>query len=371
MIFLSRIRALIVKELLAVWRDKKSRTVLIVPPLIQLLVFSFAATQEVRNVTLAVLDQDRTSLSRELISRFEGSSVFSRIVALDGEGDVGPVLDEGRALAVLNIGPDFSRDLLTGKSARLQLLLDGRHSNAALILQSYIAEMTARFGADWAAQRAGTRVPSVLMMRAWFNPNLSSQWSIVPGLMAILTMLVGLIVTALSVARERELGTLEQLLVTPLTPTQVMIGKTAPALMICVAEGTVILLAAVFLFDIPFTGSLGLLYVSLLVYLAAVIGIGLFISALVTTQQQALLGVFLFMVPAVLLSGFATPIENMPDWLQAATVVNPIRHFLVIVRGVFLKDMGAAVLGDSLWPMALIAAVTLPAAGWLFRHRLY
>lgn len=369
--YMGRIRSLIRKELLAVWRDPKSRTVLIVPPLVQLLVFGFAATLEVRNVTIAVLDKDNSAVSRELLARFEGSPTFTHILRLTHEREIATVLDERRALAVLHIDQTFSRELLSGGSATVQVLLDGRRSNAALILQGYIGEILAGFNAQYETAAQTPRPPPVLVVRAWFNPNLFTRWAIVPGLIGILTMLIGLVVTALSVARERELGTLEQLLVTPLTPTQVMIGKTVPALIIGLAEGTVILLAAVWLFGIPFTGSLALLYLSLLVFLFAVIGMGLFISALVKTQQQAILGAFLFMVPSVILSGFATPVENMPDWLQHATQINPLRHFLVIVRGLFLKDMGWDVLVHSLWPMAVIALVTLPLAGRLFRHRLY
>jgi ABC-2 type transport system permease protein len=344
--------------------------VLIVPPLAQLMVFAFAATLEVRNVTLAVLDEDNTAVSRELLARFEGSTTFTRILRLTHESEIAQVIDERRALAVLHIGQTFSRDLLAGKTAQVQVLLDGRRSNAALILQGYIGEILAGFNAQWEAAAQAPRPPPVLVVRAWFNPNLFTRWAIVPGLIGILTMMIGLVVTALSVARERELGTLEQLLVTPLTPTQVMIGKTVPALIIGLAEGTVILLAAVYVFSIPFTGSLALLYLSLLVFLFAVIGMGLFISALVETQQQAILGAFLFMVPSVILSGFATPVENMPEWLQHATMANPLRHFLVIVRGLFLKDMGWDVVAHSLWPMVAIAVVTLPLAGRLFRHRL-
>jgi ABC-2 type transport system permease protein len=365
------IRALIRKELLAVWRDGKSRMVLIMPPLVQLFVFGFAATLEVRNVTLAVLDEDRSAASLELVARFEGAPTFTRILRLTHESEIAPVLDERRALAVLHVGRTFARDLLSGGTAKVQVLLDGRRSNAALILQGYVGEIIARFNAQWTAATSPARPPPVLVTRAWFNPNLFTRWAIVPGLIGILTMLIGLVVTALSVARERELGTLEQLLVTPLTPAQIMIGKTVPALIIGLAEGSVILAAAVWLFRIPFTGSLALLYLSLLVFLLAVIGMGLFISALVKTQQQAILGAFLFMVPAVILSGFATPINSMPEWLQTATLVNPLRHFLVIVRGLFLKDMGWDVMVHSLWPMALIALVTLPMAGRLFRRRLY
>jgi ABC-2 type transport system permease protein len=192
----------------------------------------------------------------------------------------------------------------------------------------------------------------------------------VPSLVAILTALVGVVVTSLSVARERELGTFEQLLVSPLRPTEIIIGKTVPALVVGVTEGTVISLVGVYVFHVPFHGSAPLLFVSLVVFASSIVGVGLFISSLAKTQQQAFLGAFAFMVPAVLLSGYASPIENMPEWLQTATLLNPVRHFMVIVRGVFLKGLPTADVLSSLWPLVLIAAATLTAATWLFRRRM-
>ena len=209
-----------------------------------------------------------------------------------------------------------------------------------------------------------------LRTRHWFNPNLEYMWYTVPSLVAILTMVIGLIVTALSVARERELGTFDQLLVSPLRPREILVGKTVPALIIGTVEGTVMLLAGIYLFRIPFTGSLALLYASMVVFLAAIVGVGLFVSALSRTQQQAVLGAFTFMVPAVLLSGFATPVQNMPEWLQPLTLANPLRHFLAVVQGVFLKSLPPAEVFANTWPMAVIAAVTLPLASYFFRSRL-
>ena len=215
-----------------------------------------------------------------------------------------------------------------------------------------------------------TGVQTCALPILWFNPNLEPTWSTVPGLVAILTTLMGVMVTALSVARERELGTFEQLLVSPLSPAEVIVGKTLPALLLGVAEASGMVLVGVLVFRVPLTGSLGLLYLAMVVYLAAVIGIGLFVSSLAKTQQQAILGAFVFMVPAMLLSGFASPVENMPDWLQTVTLANPIRHFMVIAKGVFLKAMPAAEVVRNLVPLVLIAAVTLSAASWLFRRRM-
>jgi ABC-2 type transport system permease protein len=209
-----------------------------------------------------------------------------------------------------------------------------------------------------------------LVVRNWFNPNLEYVWYTVPSLVAVISLLIGLIVTALSVARERELGTFDQMMVSPLRTHEILIGKMTPPLLIGLAHATLYILVAIFIFGVPLRGSLFLLYPSLVVYLAAVIGIGLFISSLSTTQQQAILGAFLFGAPAILLSGFATPIENMPDWLQPLTMINPLRHFLVVVKGVFLKGLPAGEVFLNTVPLVLIALATLTAAAWLFRRRM-
>jgi ABC-2 type transport system permease protein len=365
-----RIRALILKELLAAWRDRRARFILIGPPIIQLLVFSFAATLEVKNVHIAIFNQDWGQQSRELIERFAGSPTFTSVTVLRGGGEMREQIDPQRAILVMKIGADFSRAIAAGKPASIQLLLDGRKSNAAQIVAGYAQTIVEQYNADL-LNRSQTKPPgSALVMRSWFNPNFESVWNTVPALVAILTALIGLIVTALSIARERELGTFEQLLVSPLQPFEILIGKTVPALLIGVAEGTIIIAVGVLILGVPFTGSLALLYAAMVFYIAAIVGIGLFISSFANTQQQAILGAFVFMVPAITLSGFATPIANMPEWLQIGTEANPIRYFLVICKGLFLKDMPASLVFANTWPMAIIACVTLGAATWLFRKRL-
>jgi ABC-2 type transport system permease protein len=305
---LQRIHALILKEFLAILRDPRARHILVVPPLIELLVFSFAATQEVKNVPIAVLNEDYGTAARDLIARFEGSRYFAEIHYLHGEPEIAPAVDSRSVLMVLHLGPDFSRRLEAGMPAEVQLVLDGRRSNAAQIVAGYAQAIFDAFDRELAATRRAPPPPSLVAARVWFNPNLETTWNTVPSLVAILTTLMGLVVTALSVARERELGTFEQLLVSPLEPIEIIIGKTVPALIIGLAAGTLMIAAGVLVFRIPFQGSFALLYLAMTVYLAAVIGVGLFISSLATTQQQGILGAFVFMVPAILLSGFATPI---------------------------------------------------------------
>jgi ABC-2 type transport system permease protein len=359
-----------VKEFLALWRDPKSRAIIIGPPIFQMLIFSFAATQEVKNVNIAVQNRDWGTSSRDLIALFEGSPNFSKIEFLDDESQIPQAIDSRRALMVLSIQSDFSRRLAARETADVQMLLDGRRSNAAQIVAGYATEIVGRFNASLLQNERAPSSETIVVGRIWFNPNQLTTWNTVPSLVAILTTSMGLLVTALSVARERELGTFEQLLVSPLGPLEIIVGKTAPAFLIGLVQATNMVLIGVFLFRVPFLGSVWLLYVSMAVYLFSIIGVGLFISSLAKTQQQAILGAFVFMVPAMSLSGFASPIENMPDWLQTMTLANPVRYYIVIVKGLFLKNAPAEVIFANVWPMGLIALVTLSSAAWLFRHRM-
>jgi ABC-2 type transport system permease protein len=366
----TRLKALIIKELQAVLRDPKARIILIGPPIIQLLVFSYAATLEVKNVDLMVLNRDTGHWSQELVQRIGGSPTFRTISLANSPGEVRLAIDTQRVLAALEIGPTFSRDIEAGRPAEVQVILDGRRSNASQIVSGYLNRIVSTLAAETpAGERAASGAVRV-EARNWFNSNLTYQWFMVPNLVASIALLIGLIVTALSVARERELGTFDQLIVSPLRTHEILLGKLIPPMMIGLFHISIYILAAVFIFGVPLRGSLLLLYGSAIFYLAAVVGVGLFISALSMTQQQAILGAFLFMVPAMLLSGFATPIENMPAWLQPVTLINPLRYFLVIVKGVFLKDLPFAEVVHQTVPLCLIAIVTLSSAAWLFRRRL-
>jgi len=366
----SRIWAVVVKEFLAVAKDPRSRFVLIVPPVVQLLVFGYAATFDLGHVRVAFYNEDAGADGRALLARFAGSPVFSEVADLSHDAQIAPLIDGKGAALVVHVGQTFSRDLRVHPPATVQLIVDGRNSNTALILLGYANTIVSAFNRDWLRAHGGPQPPGSLVVRSWFNPNLQSRWFIVPGIVALLTLVIALVVTSLSVARERELGTFDQLLVTPLRPVHILIGKALPALLIGLVEGTFILVVAVLWFRVPFLGNLGWLYVALSLFLLAVIGVGLMISSLVRTQQQAILGAFLFLVPAVILSGFATPISNMPPFVQHLTWLNPMRYFLVIVRGLFLQGMSFDLILHQLWPLALIAAATLSLAAWLFRHHL-
>ncbi len=366
----TRLKALIVKELLAALRDPRARVILIVPPIVQLLVFSYAATLEVKNVDVAVLNRDVGYWSGELMQRVGGAPTFRRVVLVDRPEALRQAIDLQQVLAAIQIGPSFSADLAAGRPASLQIILDGRRSNAAQIVAGYLNRIVTDLGADAASSAGRSAAPATTVPRNWFNPNLDFIWFTVPNLIAVIALLIGLIVTALSIARERELGTFDQLMVSPLRTHEILIGKLLPPLMIGLVHVTIYVLAALFVFQVPLRGSLLLLYGSAVFYFAALVGLGLFISSLSATQQQAILGAFLVMVPATLLSGFATPIDNMPAWLQPVTLIDPLRYFLVIVRGVFLKSAPLSEVVANTLPLIAIAVVTLSAAAWLFRRRM-
>ncbi|HXU94010.1 MAG TPA: ABC transporter permease [Gallionella sp.] len=366
-----RILALVIKEFIALLKDKRTRVVLIGPPLLQLIIFGYAATFDLRNVPFAVYNEDRGAASRELLAAFDGSPSFSRVAEVTHDGEVAPLVDSKQVLMVIHLGPNFSADLLSGRSASLQVIVDGRNSNTAMLAVNNVRDIVERYNLDWAVAHGGSQPPAHIEMRAWFNPNLESRWFFLPGLVGLLTLLVTLLVTAFSVAREREQGTFDQLLVTPLRPVEILIGKTLPGFIIGLLEATLIILAAVYWFKVPLQGSLLTLYTGIFLFLLTGAGVGLMISSFAATQQQGLLGTFLFMVPAMILSGFATPIRNMPPLVQDLTLINPMRYFMVFLRGVFLEGLPFPLLIGQLWPLALIGIVALSVAAWLFRHRMY
>lgn len=367
---LRRIFALAVKELLAILKDKQSRIVLVAPPLVQLIVFGYAATFDLNHIPLAVYNEDHGGASRELVARLKGSPHFDLVGYIDHDAQVAPLIDNRDALLVLHLGQRFSAQLARGDTAIVQVIIDGRNSNTAMLTLGYLRTIFTDFNIDWARTHGQTGPPAALHIRPWYNENLVSRWFIVPGIIGLLALVITMVVTGLSVAREREAGTFDQLLVTPLRPVEILIGKSIPGILIGLVECTFILLLVVFWFEIPLRGSLGALYLGMFLFLFSAVGIGLMISSLAVTQQQGILGAFLFLVPAVILSGFATPIANMPEFMQTLTLINPLRYFMVILRGVFLEGDSYALLFDQYWPLVIIALVTLGFAGWLFRHRL-
>ena len=365
-----KVFALTVKELLAVLRDRRSRFVIIGPPIIQILVFSYAASFDLNHVSVAIYDEDHSVWSRQLTTAVTGAPAFDTVVSIDHESQIADVIEDREILVVVRIASDFSESLLAGNTGRVQVIVDGRNSNTAMIALSYISEIVADLNRQWAAD-ANLPVPAVLQVRARYNPNLDSRWFIVPGIIGLITLVVAMVVTSLSVAREREFGTFDQLLVTPLTPVEILLGKILPAFLIGTVEATFLLLIVVFWFEIPLRGSVLGLYLGLWLFLLSAVGVGLLISSISVTQQQALLGAFMFLVPAVILSGFATPIANMSVAVQYLSYINPLRYFVVVLREVFLAGATPDMLWPEYWPMALIGVLTLAFAAWLFRNRLY
>ncbi|MGN6581199.1 MAG: ABC transporter permease [Bordetella sp.] len=361
---LTRLGALIRKELLAIIKDPANRVLLLAPALVQAMLFGYGATYDLTNVPYAVLDQSRNEASTQLLARLDGTGVFKRAATLDSPRQIAEVIDAGDALLVLSIPPDFESRLAAGLQAPLQVILDARNSLTASSAAAYVGSIVA----DYNRSRAGSSV--TLVRRAWFNPNLESRWNIMPGLIATLSMVQTLLLAALSVAREREQGTFDQLLVTPLTPMLILIGKAVPSMLVGLVQSTIIFLIVRFWFQIPMNGSLLLMYLGLLTFTGATVGMGLSISALSLTMQQAMLYTFMLVMPLVLLSGLITPVRNMPQMLQVATYANPLRFGLDIVRRVYLEGAGPNAVASDFVPVLAVAAVTLPLAAWLFRNRL-
>ena len=368
---LRRILALTIKEFIGMLKNKKSRMVLILPPIAQIIVFGYAATFDLRDVPVAIYNEDQGRISRDVISRFRGSRAFRIIDELQSDDQIAPVINLQKALVVLHFHREFSKNMLSGRSGELQVILDGRNSNTALIALNYVQTIIADFNRQWAKENAMPSAPARLVVRSWFNRMLDSHWFIIPGIVALLTIVVTLEVTALSVAKEREAGTFDQLLVTPMTPFEILVGKSLPGMIIGLIEGTFIIFVTCFWFEIPLRGSLLVLYSGLFTFLLSAIGIGLMISSISLTQQQGLMGAFMFLVPAVVLSGFATPIANMPKFVQDLTLLNPMRYILVIVRSVFLQGAGFELLWTQYIPMAVMGVVSLAVAAMLFKRRLY
>ncbi|HBP5605401.1 ABC transporter permease [Pseudomonas aeruginosa] len=355
------------KEFLAIVKDPANRVILIAPAIVQTLLFGYGATYDLNYVPYAVLDQSNGTASRELLARFDSTGVFQRVETLRRVEDIARVIDGGDALLVLHMGPDFEERLAKERGSDLQLILDGRNSTTAGMAAGHISRLVGEFNARYLRQ-GQPRVQ--LEMRAWFNPNLETRWNIVPGLIAALSMIQTLMLAALSVAREREQGTFDQLLVTPLTPLEILIGKAVPSVLIGLLQSTLILAIGLFWFRIPMAGSLLDLYLGLLVFTTACVGIGLSVSALSANMQQAMVYTFVIMMPLILLSGLITPIHSMPETLQILTYADPLRFAIDLVRRVYLEGASLADISGNFIPMLSVAAVTLPLAAWLFRNRL-
>jgi ABC-2 type transport system permease protein len=367
---LFRILALIGKEFLAVLKDPRSRFIIFLPPLLECLIFGYAASLDLNTVAYCVLDQDHSAASMALLARLDGSGVFQRQGNLVRAADIATSINSGRALLVIQFDQGFERNLLAGGAAPLEVIADGRNSNTAGTALGYLDSVVQDFNEHW-RQRQGQTGPSVrIIARSWYNPNLDTRWSMIPSLIGTLTMLGTMMLTALSVAREREQGTFDQLLVTPFRPSEIMAGKAIPNMVIGLGQATTVLLVAQLWFRIPFVGSFLVLYTGLGLFLLAAIGLGLFVSSISKTMQQAMLYAFLLVMPFALLSGFTTPFSSMPNALQTVMVINPLRYALDITKRVYLEGAGLRTLLPDFLPLLIIGLFTLSGAAWLFRRRL-
>jgi ABC-2 type transport system permease protein len=375
---LNRVRQMLIKEFLQVFRDKRALWVLVGPPIIQMLIFGYAANYEIRHVPTAVLDLDHSQESRDLLARFSATPYFDVRAQLADREQIREMIDRGQATVALEIHPGFAALLRKGQTAPLQVIVDGTNSNTALIALGYVNQIAQGFADDYqsdAMQRSSpflrARLPAVeLEQRPWFNPNLESRWFFVPGVIGSLLQVMVIVLTAFAVVREREIGTLEQIMVTPIRPREFILGKTLPFFLIGLFDAGMIGLVGTLWFQVPFRGSLAVLALGLMLFLLCALGIGLFISTVSATQQQAMVTGFFFIMPAITFSGFGFPIASMPRFVQWLTYLDPLRYLLVVLRGVYLKGVGL----DLLWPqmaaMAVLGTALLAVSVLRFRKSL-
>jgi len=350
---MARVLHLMRKELLELKQDPRLFGIVILAPIIQLTVLGYAATTDVNDIPIVIVDTDRSSQSRELISRFEGSANFQVIGMLGSTDEIDPYLDRGLAWMAISIPPDYGRSMEAGRRTTLQIVADGTDSNSTGVAMSYAQTVIAGHMQDLIAaaapgQPAGGLVRPEIVV--WFNPRLISREFMIPGILALLLLVITTNLSAMAIVREKEIGTLEQLNVTPISRWELILGKMLPYSLIGIVDVVLVLLVAIYWFEVPMRGSIPLLFGMCLIYLLSTLGLGLFVSTISSTQQQAMMtSIFFFLMPMLYLSGFIFPIENMPSWIQPLTYLIPLRYFLVILRGIFLKGVGLEVL----WPQAL------------------
>jgi ABC-2 type transport system permease protein len=365
-----RIKQMLIKEFIQVLRDKRTRMILIVPPIIQMLVFGYAATFEIRNVATVVLDQDHSQESRELISRFTTSPYFSVDRQLTDARQVRDLIDRGQAVIAIEIDAGFAQQLRKGETAPVQVVIDATNSNTALIASGYVQQIALGFARQYQTDRIGRIAPQLveqvssvsLEQRPWYNPGFRSRWFFVPGVIGSLTLLLVITLTAFAVVREREIGTLEQIMVTPISSFEFILGKTLPFFLIGIFDVTLIGTVGTLWFQVPFRGHISVLMTGAVLFILCMLGVGLLISTVSSTQQQAMVTAFFFIMPAITFSGFGFPISTMPMWLQYLTYLNPLRYFLIVLRGTYLKGVGFGILWPQMASMAALGTLLLTVA---------
>ena len=357
-----RLKQMLIKELIQVVRDKRTRFILIGPPILQMLVFGYAASFEIHNVSTVIVDLDHSQESRELISRFTSSPYFNIQAQLTSANQAHDLIDQGKTTLALEIDAGFAQKLRKGETAPLQVIVDATNSNTALIASSYVSQIALAFAQQAQQQRLYRvapqlidQIPSVqLQPRPWYNPDLRSRWFFVPGVIGSLTTLLVITLTSFAVVREREIGTLEQIMVTPIRPVEFILGKTLPFFLIGLFDALLIGAVGTFWFQIPFRGNIWVLLTGAVLFLICMLGMALLISTVSSTQQQAMVTAFFVIMPTITFSGFGFPISAMPQWMQTLSYAIPLRYFLIVLRGTYLKGVGF----DILWPqMAALAGI--------------
>jgi ABC-2 type transport system permease protein len=362
---------MVIKEFIQTFRNRKNWFPLFGAPILQLFLFGYVVTTDVNNITTAIYDLDRSQESRELVRRLQASGYFSVTHYAESPEEVRRLLDRGKVLCAVQINERFGEDISGKKPTQAQVIVDGSDSNTAMIAMNYATKIIGGYSAEFAAPAVKTQLAAIdFRTRFWYNPDLKSRNYNVPGVIASVIMFVCLILTSMSVVREREMGTIEQIMVSPIRPIELMIGKTLPFAVIALFDMIVVIAIGILWFGVTIKGSILFLFVGALAYLLSILGIGLFISTVLKTQQQSLMATMFFAMPALLLSGFMFPIENMPEVFQYITYLNPLRYFLIIIRGVFLKGSGIEALWPELLALLVLGLIIIALSSLRFRKRL-
>ncbi len=375
---IGRLRHMLIKEFIQVFRDKRARILLIVPPIVQMVIFGYAATLEIKHVPTAIIDYDNSQVSRDLISRFQSSRYFDIRERLTDRKHIPEVIDRGDVTMAIQINAGFAQNIRKGRTAHIQVIVDSTNSNTALMGLGYVNEVAGNFARDYqleSLQRTSpfsvAHMPKIVLdRRPWYNTDMSSQWFFVPGVIGNLVLIMIMTLTAFAIVKEREIGTLEQIMVTPIRRVEFILGKTVPFFLIGLFDAMLISMVGTLWFKVPLRGSVAVLALSTVLFLLCVLGIALFISTISMTQQQAMVTSFFFIMPAIIFSGFGTPISSMPEFLQILTYGNPLRYYQTVLRSIYLKGVGL----DALWPemtaMLVIGVIMLTVSVLRFKKSL-
>ena len=363
--FLRHLYFICQKELLSLLKDPRMRTQLVMPVIIEGFLFGYAANYNIEEVPYAVVDNSATASSRDFLAHIAGAPTFSCYAVCGNVQEVSTLIDAGDVLGGVIVPEDFEKKLEHGEQAPVQVITDGRNPMIASMVKSYITQIAA----SWSEEKGYASLPVSIETRTWFNPNQLSRWTFLPSFLAMIAFVQVMFLAGLSIAKEREQGTFDQLLVTPFSPTEILIGKATPPVLVGLFQAAMVFLIAWFWFEVPFAGSLFTLFLTLFIFMVSTTGLGLSISSVAKNMQQVLVYLLVLMIPMVLLSGLVTPVNNMPEFLQVITYADPMRFVIDAVRRIYLEGAGLTEIAGDFVPMVAVAALTMPLAGWLFRHK--